>query len=121
MHGRGAHLEGLVRVVVSSGQVREEVEVHSCRAHGSSLAGARPYRPGPGHKAQSPCGRGARLSIHAEDYSSTWQVLRRWHHQGGCGIGTSVGDQSGYPRGKRFRRFYAQRRGTGSDAGRISS
>jgi hypothetical protein len=120
MHGRGAHLEGLVRAVVSSGQVRA-VEVHSCRAHGSSLTVARPYRPGPCHKAQPPCGRGVWLSIHAKDYSSTWQVSRRWHHQGGCGIGTSVGDQSGYPRGKRFRRFYAQRRGTGSDAGRISS
>jgi hypothetical protein len=120
MHGRGAHLEGFVRPVVSSGYVRE-IEVCSCRAHSSSLAVARLYRKGPYHEAHPPCGRGGRVSTRAGDYSSAWQVMRRWHPQGGCSIGTSVGDQSGYPRGKRFRRFYAQRRGTGSDAGRISS
>jgi hypothetical protein len=106
MHGRGGHLEGLVRAVVSRGQVRE-AEVRSCRAHGSSFAVARPYRLGLYHEAKPPCGRGGRASIRAGDYSSPWQLLRRWHHQGGCGIGTSVGDQSGCPRGKRFRRFYA--------------
>jgi len=36
-------------------------------------------------------------------------------------IDTSVGDQLGHPRGKRFTRFRAQGRGTDSDEGRINS
>ena len=55
MHGRGAHLEGFVRAVVSSGYVRA-IEVRSCRAHSSSLAVARLYRPGPYHEAHPPAG-----------------------------------------------------------------
>jgi hypothetical protein len=59
MHGRGAHLKGFVHAVVSSGQVRE-VEVHSCRAHGSSLAVARPYSPVPYHRPNPPAGQEGR-------------------------------------------------------------
>jgi hypothetical protein len=59
MHGRGAHLEGYVRAVVSSGQVRG-VAMRSCRTQGSSLAVARPYSPVPYHRPNPPAGQEGR-------------------------------------------------------------
>jgi len=97
--------------------------VRSCRAHGSSLTVARPYRPGPYHKVQPPAGaeggvhpcRG--LLQHLAGDAPLAPPGRMWHrHLREGSVGPSKGEAFQEIPGTEERHW--QRRGEGQQSGR---